>query len=205
MQSAPGTRFSYNQTNYALLARILDKQAGMPFAKFFAKRQFEPAGMKTTCLGDTLDVLPGGATPYSFLRRVRGAGEKTLTTLSRWTDDLPAFMRTAAGINSTAEEVAHWIIALQGGKLLSKPDSLKTLWSADTFTNGKANEWAMGWPIMRASPPHPIVGGLGGGRSAFFVYPDDDLAIVVLTNLVGSNPHTFMDDIAGFYLHRKGA
>ena len=40
----------------------------------------------------------------------------------------------------------------------------------------------------------------GGGRSALFIYPEDDLAIVVLTNLMGANPDMFIDEIAGYYL-----
>jgi len=40
---------------------------------------------------------------------------------------------------------------------------------------------------------------MGGARSAFLVYPDQGLAIVVLTNLVGANPQNFIPQIAAFY------
>lgn len=33
-----------------------------------------------------------------------------------------------------------------------------------------------------------------------FVYPQDDLSIVVLTNLQGAFPERFMDDLASFYI-----
>ncbi len=39
----------------------------------------------------------------------------------------------------------------------------------------------------------------GGGRSAFLVYPNDDLAIIVLTNLGGSSPENFIEELAGYY------
>jgi tetratricopeptide (TPR) repeat protein len=39
----------------------------------------------------------------------------------------------------------------------------------------------------------------GGSRAAFFVYPEDDLAIVVLTNLAGAFPEEFIDELAGYY------
>jgi len=39
----------------------------------------------------------------------------------------------------------------------------------------------------------------GGSRAAFFVYPDDDLAVVVLTNLAGAYPEEFIDELAGYY------
>jgi len=46
----------------------------------------------------------------------------------------------------------------------------------------------------------PGRGPTSGGRSAVFLYPEDDLAIVVLANLMGANPDTFMNELAGFYL-----
>jgi len=207
MDSVPGTQFAYNQTNYALLAKIIAKLRGMPFIDDFAANQFKPAGMTHVRFGDTFDVIPGTATPYSFYGAGRGGAETT--TLGRWRDDLPAFMRTGAGMNVSATEMVRWIIALQSGKLLTKADSLKRLWTADMLNDGTANQWAMGWPIIRAAP-HRIVGGIGGGRSAFFVYPDDDLAIVVLTNLSGGSPEDFIDGLASFYLpglagSRRGA
>ncbi len=41
VNSAPGERFSYNQTNYALLGMIIDKLSGKPFAQFFKEGQFQ--------------------------------------------------------------------------------------------------------------------------------------------------------------------
>ncbi len=41
----PGEKFSYNQTNYLLLGRIIDKLSGMPFTEFIIKEQLVKAGM----------------------------------------------------------------------------------------------------------------------------------------------------------------
>jgi tetratricopeptide (TPR) repeat protein len=57
----------------------------------------------------------------------------------------------------------------------------------------------MGWPVSDHGG-HPVAAGIGGRRSAFFVYPRDDLAVVVLTNLAGANPEEFIDEIAGQFL-----
>jgi CubicO group peptidase (beta-lactamase class C family) len=62
-----------------------------------------------------------------------------------------------------------------------------------------ANIWAMGWPIL-AGTKRRAVGGIGGDRSTYFVYPDDDVAVVVMTNLVGANPQNLVDTIAGHYI-----
>ena len=199
LEAAPGTAFSYNQTNYALLARIITARSGMPFAAFFRMNQFDPAGMSRTVIADSFDVVPDRATPYSYYRRVRGSGEVEGTELSHWIDDLPAFIRTGAGITTSATDLGNWMIALNTGQLLKAPASRDQLWQADAFNSGEPSPWGMGWPVL-STTPRRIVGGLGGGRSAFFVYPDHGLAIIVLTNLVGGNPQRFIDEIAAIYL-----
>jgi hypothetical protein len=47
--------------------------------------------------------------------------------------------------------------------------------------------YGLGWRLALQSP-HPAIGGNGGGRAAFFVYRKDDLAVIVLTDLIGSDP-----------------
>jgi hypothetical protein len=108
-------------------------------------------------------------------------------------------------MNSTAEEIAHWVVALQQGKLLS-PASLATLWTPGRLHDGsqrsfggKLTGYALGWPTVDR-PEHPAVASVGGGRSAVFLYPQDELAIVVLTNLQGANPDRFIDALAACYL-----
>jgi hypothetical protein len=37
---------------------------------------------------------------------------------------------------------------------------------------------------------HPAYAGIGGARSAFYVYPKNGAALIVLTNLVGVDPES---------------
>lgn len=73
------------------------------------------------------------------------------------------------------------------------------MWQPDVLNDGRANIRAMGWPIL-AGTKHRAVGGIGGGRSTLFVYPDDGVAVVVMTNLVGANPQNMIDTVAGYYI-----
>ncbi len=61
------------------------------------------------------------------------------------------------------------------------------------------NGYAAGWPVIKRTK-HPALAPVGGGRSAVFVYPDDDLSIIVLTNLSGGSPESFIDDLAGLFI-----
>jgi CubicO group peptidase (beta-lactamase class C family) len=53
----------------------------------------------------------------------------------------------------------------------------------------------LGWPVATRRS-HPAI---GGGRSGLFVYPEDDVAVVVLTNLQGAEPEAFIDNVAALY------
>ncbi|WP_460617474.1 serine hydrolase [Hymenobacter ruber] len=204
MEFAPGEKFSYNQTNYLLVGRIIDQLSGQPFATFIQERQLNVVGMPRTALGDSHDVLPNTTRGYSYSKVVNGEWQRTREPRNLFEVYAPS-MRTASGMTSTAEEMAHWLIALQQGKLL-KPASLPVLWAPGLLTNGQPqgfnrlqNGYALGWPTV-LRPEHRAVAPTGGGRSALFIYPEDDLAIVVLTNLMGANPDMFIDEIAGYYL-----
>ncbi|WP_052695506.1 serine hydrolase domain-containing protein [Hymenobacter sp. AT01-02] len=199
-----GQQFAYNQTNYLLLGRLIDKLSGQPFAQFIRQRQIEVVGMPRTSAGDAHDVLPHGARGYTYTQYVDGKRRRS-PQLQNLFEVFPPSLRTAAGMSSTAEEMARWVLALQQGKLL-QPQSLSTLWTPGRLNDGsqrgfggKLTGYALGWPTI-TRPEHPAVAPVGGGRSAVFLYPQDELAIVVLTNLQGANPERFIDALAACYL-----
>jgi CubicO group peptidase (beta-lactamase class C family) len=195
MQFAPGERFSYNQTNYLLLGRIIDQLSGQPFAEFIGQRQFAAAGMSRTRYGDSRDVIPGKADSYR-------PGKGTPAYVNS-IEEFPQPLRSGAGIITSAGELARWLIALQQGKLLTQA-SQDAMWTPSVMADGKAARWTQGWPLMRGGA-HRAVAGIGGGRSAFFVYPDDKLAVIILSNLAGGAPETMIDAVASFYLPQQKA
>ncbi len=200
MDFEPGEKFRYNQTNYLLIGKIINKVSGMPFSDFIQKRQLEKIGANRTLeAGFTHyeDMLPNAVIGYVYSREGELVSVDEIFTPS---------LRTAAGMSSTATELARWIISLQKGELLDNEDSLKSLWKPGKLNNGDIggfnrllNGYALGFPIIKREE-HPVVAPVGGGRSAMFIYPKDDLSIIVLTNLLGASPDSFIDEIAGFYI-----
>jgi CubicO group peptidase (beta-lactamase class C family) len=194
-----GDKFSYNQTNYLLLGRIIDKISGMSFQEFITKEQLLKVGMPKTIrsgYGATKEVVPNAACSYQFSKG----------KLNNMFFSFPAFLQTAAGMSSTAREMADWIIALQSMQLLKQQSTLAALWTPAVLTNGEVggfssllNGYAAGWPVIKRKD-HPALAPVGGGRSAVFVYPNDDLSIVVLTNLSGGSPDVFIDELAGLFI-----
>ncbi|MDP9959153.1 serine hydrolase [Chryseobacterium lathyri] len=205
IEFSPGDKFSYNQTGYYILGRIITKLSGQHFTKFIEENQFKPCGMVSTRFGDSNDVIPNNSNSYSTIYNDGG----------KWINDgklhnayatFPLFFRTATGIISTSEDLAKWLIALQSKKLLKKQSSLDQMFATAKLNNGNiggfnklTNGYALGWPTV-VREEHPALAPVGGMRSALFVYPQDNLSVIVLTNLQGSNPEWFIDEIAGFYL-----
>ena len=195
----PGEKFSYNQTNYLLLGQVIDKLSGMPFTEFITKEQLQKAGMTHTIragFAATKEVIPHAAAGYRYSKG----------KLSNMFFSFPPFLQTAAGMSSTAKEMADWIIALQNLHLLKQKSSLVALWTPALLNSGKTggfsgllNGYAAGWPVV-ARNEHPAAAAVGGGRSAVFVYPNDNLSIIVLTNLAGGAPDVFIDELAGFFI-----
>lgn len=192
-----GEQFSYNQTNYYLLGKIIEKLTNRSFATNFEEDQFNIAHLKNTVFGDSRDIIQNYAPSYRYNSYFDGKqGEAKLTYTYT---EFPDFVRTGAGLNSTAEDMANWLIALQDGRLFKKPGTLDMMWTPGQFNNGKPTNWARGWGITKPRKNHSAVGMSGGNRSVIMVYPDDDLAIIVLTNLAGSSPEDFVEEIAGCY------
>ncbi|SDG14750.1 CubicO group peptidase, beta-lactamase class C family [Chitinophaga filiformis] len=195
----PGEKFSYNQTNYLLLGRIIEKLSGMSFQEFIRKEQLEKVGMPKTIqagFGATKDIVMHAAGGYQYQK-----GKLTNMFFS-----LPPVLQTAAGMSSTAGELANWVIALQSMQLLKQPASFKALWTPALLNNGETrgfsrllNGYAAGWPVIKRTD-HPALAPVGGNRSALFVYPNDDLSIIVLTNLSGGSPDVFIDELAGLFI-----
>lgn len=196
LEAAPGERHRYNQTNYLLLARIIEKQAGVPYTHYLAKHQFDVVGMPRTTFGDSYDLVADAATIYSWFPRKTDAPDAPVR-LSHWFYDLSPGLWAGAGMLTTADEVGRWIIALSNGQLL-KTAGVRRMWTPERLNSGAPGGWSAGWPVL-GTQPDLQVGGMGGARAAFIVYPERHLAVIVLTNLVGANPQDFIAPIAAFY------
>ena len=197
MDFAPGEQFAYNQTNYVLLGKVIDQLTGKPFAQVFQEQQLDRVGMPATVFGDARDVIPQKVQSYRYVMRLDGktlGAEKLINVYG----EHPPFRRTASGLNSSAEDLANWVIALQQGKLLTSNAALRTLWMVGRYNNGKPTQWALGW-VTKPRPTHRAVMITGGSVAAMVVYPEDALALIVLTNQSGAYPEEFLDELAGYY------
>lgn len=209
LRYAPGTQYAYNQTGYALMGKIIEKVSGQPFVDFVREGQFNAAGMEQARFGHTADTVPELASLYTYLtlkmEGMRAVGvERSETPMAR-RETWPAYMHPTGGVQTTARDLAAWVIALQNRKLVGER-GLEQLWAPQQLPDGSyrgfnrtINGYGLGWPSIRRAE-HPAITPTGGDRAAIFIYPEDDLTVIVLTNLMGASPQKFVDRIAAQYI-----
>jgi len=188
-----GERFQYCQTNYALIQRLLNQLEGRAADAPLALEQMRQAGMQHTFYGDDTTVIPNKAPTY----RWSGGGMDEAPVLNVFPGRFLPARRAASGMNSTAGDMARWIVMLQQNGLLDKANT-EAMWTPVRFNNGQPGKWGIGWEVLQHGGRRTI-GMSGGGRAAVSLYPEFKLGVVILTNLAGAYPDDMVDKLASIY------
>jgi CubicO group peptidase (beta-lactamase class C family) len=193
IESAPGDKWDYRNTNYLLLGVLIHRVTGTPYADVLAQRIFKPLGMASTRLISEPDIIPNRAAGYEM----HGTELKNQEWVS------PSFNSTADGtLYFNVLDLAKWDEALYSTTLL-KQSSLDRVWTVFPLNDGKpnANGYGFGWVIGDQNGHKRIEhgGAWQGFACDISRYPDDALTVVVLTNLDAGHarPALFAHVVAG--------
>ncbi|MER5423354.1 serine hydrolase domain-containing protein [Streptosporangium roseum] len=109
----PGTDWSYSNTNYTLVALLMEKVAGRSYAEEMRRRILEPLGLRGTVVpGAQLEIPGPHAHGYS---RYQDAGQWKVVDVARQN---PSMLYAAGDMISTTQDLHTFFSALNGGKLL---------------------------------------------------------------------------------------
>ncbi|WP_159441084.1 serine hydrolase [Pedobacter caeni] len=191
-QFAPGTSTAYSNTNYLLLASIVEKVSGMTFSNYMKKNVFLPAGMDHTKVYSrlsTAEKISNYASDY-----VWDASENSYVK----TDDQPAHMTNILdgvngpyGISSNVEDLFKWDQALYTTKLVSAvtlKDAFlptKLIGSKGVASLSPEMPLGFGWVIRTDSLESKDMfhtGGFGGYTSLIVRYTLEKRTIILLCN-----------------------
>ena len=170
----PGTKWQYSNTNYALAALIVEKVAQEPFFIFLSAHVLRPAGLMNVI---DLGARSVPAVPQGYMQF--GLGPPRATP------------REAAGTVFGAGQLAMPIgdlllwdtVVMKRNKVL-KPESWQVLQSEFDLPDGTGTGYGMGF-FLEARGDRRVIehsGGLNGFTTLNQLYPNDDVAIGVLTN-----------------------
>lgn len=189
LKSAPGERWAYHLSGYVMLGLIVERLSGRSYAEFLSERVFAPLGMSSTRFGGT-SVFVKRRSPTSYNRQT---GE-----LRPWVSPFGEKDYPAAGLNSSAADLARFFVALDTGRVL-KPQSLGALWSPARLNDGTEKPYGLGWTVGEHKG-RKVVGHEGGGAAWIAHFPAERLSVVVLCNLNGARADEIQYGIADLYL-----
>jgi CubicO group peptidase (beta-lactamase class C family) len=151
MAAPVGARFEYTQTNYVLLGRIISNLSDISLLQVVRTGQVDPVSMPRTGFPDQPGLLSNTAGRYSFYRVTPDGPARTSTLQSRSADEqFPLWFAACNGLLSTAEDLSHWLIALQNGALLKRSTVQSTApWGRSVESAPRS--WStptMIWPLL---------------------------------------------------------
>ncbi|WIT12954.1 serine hydrolase [Paucibacter sediminis] len=178
----PGSSFLYSNTGYDLIGLIIQKVSGQHYGEFLRRRVFQPLGMDSARLMAPNESAAGNAIGYEIVAEQRrphayNSAERNYLALA------------ASGLQINALDMAKWDAALYTERILKRA-TLDLMWTPNSLMQA-ANAttpdiwYGLGWQL-RTQQGHRWVyhsGGMPGHVVDFIRYPDDQLTVIVMTNL----------------------
>jgi CubicO group peptidase (beta-lactamase class C family) len=170
----PGTKWQYSNTNYVIAGVIVEKASGMSLLQFLSERVFTPLGMKSVANIDQEKL--GETDPTGYLRYALGPLRPAPKEGRGW-------LFAAGELAMPAQDLARWDISLIEGKLL-KPSSYREFETEVLLKNGSSTGYGLGVFVGTEAGHRALSHGgeVSGFTSENIVFPDDGVAVAVLTN-----------------------
>ncbi len=175
----PGSKYSYRNTNYVVLALIVDHITG-DHGNYLEKVVFEPLGLQHTYYEIKNKKLTGEILPDSYWDRYSDGILENVSFIQRQN---VAYMVGDDGIVTTTKEAILFLKGLMEGKLLKE----STMELMKTWVNGRDQKPAYGLGLGHSDLAGNIAyghsgGGLGAGCDLKF-FPEKNLYMFVAINI----------------------
>ncbi|HDS1578152.1 TPA: beta-lactamase family protein [Stenotrophomonas maltophilia] len=176
---APGSRWSYSNTGYILLGRVIEVVSGEPYADYVCRHLLQPLGMHHTFSLTDRERLDGMAVGY----RHEGG------VLRRPPYFHPDWSGAAGFLVSTLDDLARWDRGLAEGRVVSKA-GLAEMTTPLRTTDGDSTDYGLGLFVNSVYGQRRIghTGGSQGFTTADEYFPDLGLRIIAFTNLGDKAP-----------------
>ena len=170
----PGTRYSYSNTGYLILGRVVEKASGEPFGTFLSRRVLTPLGMART----VYEPDPAGPElAQGHMSFWLGRPEPVALEGKGW-------IAAAGAIFSTPKDMAAWDGALTGGKVL-KEGSFKLMTTPRKLKDGGVSNYACGLAVGARGGTMVLShsGAVNGFYALNLVVPATRSAVILFSNL----------------------
>jgi CubicO group peptidase (beta-lactamase class C family) len=188
LEFVPGESHAYSNSGYVVLGYIIEKASGKSYEQFLKENIFDPLHMSSSGYDHPGPLLEHRASGYSKI------GEKFVN--AAYVD--MSIPHAAGALYSTVEDLFLWDRALRTEKLVRK-SSLERM-----FTPFK-KDYGYGWAITRIFNRRCVThsGGINGFSSNISRFVDDDVCVIVLSNVDTSPASRIGRDLAAIAFGEK--
>jgi CubicO group peptidase (beta-lactamase class C family) len=178
---APGTKTFYSDTNFDLLGELIEQRTGEKYSTFIQNQILEPLGMAQTQELGRSPTVPNQAVGYGAPSH--GRWPRSAVQNGRQ-------MYAAAGMVSTAQDMATYMAALLSGQLLD-PATYRLMWTSTPKVQYGVNPPSksvrgLGWDTAIGSSTGPTMvtkgGSVPGYVSEIILYPASHSGVFVSIN-----------------------
>jgi CubicO group peptidase (beta-lactamase class C family) len=171
LEGTPGDEFRYSNSNFQLVAAIIEVVSGVSYGQFVQQLLWTPADMSETGF----------------------AGDSGAARVAPILGELPPRLRQSywgeQGVYSTAGDLNRWLRALESGRIL-REESYTEFYSTPVNL-GRDLRGGLGWYETVSQSGARVLFTRGnedfGANSLIYVYPEADVSIIILTH-AGQSP-----------------
>jgi CubicO group peptidase (beta-lactamase class C family) len=182
----PGDKYSYTNSGFNLLAIIVSRVSGQPFATFSSERLFKPLGLASTQWRDDFRrIVKGRAQAYS--RAANG----------QWELEMPfENVHGNGGLLTTVSDLLTWTAMLEHPTPAWKA-MVDSMHVRGRLTNGDTIDYALGLFISDYRGVHRVEhsGATAGYRADLLRFPGRGLAVAVLCNAANAGPSAYANQL----------
>ncbi|MDP9003462.1 MAG: beta-lactamase family protein [Verrucomicrobiota bacterium] len=174
---APGVKYQYNNSEYALLALIVERLSKQTFACYVHDHLFAPAGMKHTVVLDGTAKLPSSAV----------VGYETNDDGKVSLSSSPTVITGDGSVYTSVRDLALWDKALRDHIILNK-QSQELAWSGGRYDNSKpirdedGDGYGVGWVIENKRHLVSHSGSWSGTATYLLLDLERGYTVAVLSN-----------------------
>ena len=181
LEFRPGEKWSYSNTGYMMLAKIVTQVSGLPYEEYIKKNIFQPLGMITTQINDFSEIVGGRAAGYV---QEDGIWKNRI--------DYPSYRLPpgAGGMLSSMADLLKWGNALCDGKLIDEV-LYQQLWRPYILRDGRAavtmfleSQYGYGWCLNEQAGVNIYwtPGATSGYTSTFVFLPEPKISVIGICN-----------------------
>ncbi|GGJ35677.1 serine hydrolase domain-containing protein [Deinococcus roseus] len=173
---APGGPYHYSNSGYILLGRVIEVASGMRYQDYLQQKVLAPLGFQKSNFFPDDAQVPNRAEGYTQ------AGD-TFQKADLFNFEV---VHAAGGFSATARELVQWLPGLAEGKVLSKA-SLQTMFTPHVYAPG--GSYGYGLVVSRIMGKEYLnhAGSLPGGSSYIAYFPQEQISVVMLSNVTGQD------------------